>query len=101
MKINEAVAKAMLTQERAFKDVSEIQATRIVKAALAEIAKEIDDMDEGKVVVPGFASFTIKQIEREKDGEKLERKRVMVRVKVRKADAEESADAADDEVDDD
>jgi nucleoid DNA-binding protein len=101
MKINEAVAKAMLTNERAFKDISEAQATRIVKAALAEIAREIDEKDEGKVSVPGFASFTVKQVEREKDGEKSARKRVMVRLKVRKSDSDDAGDAADDEADDD
>lgn len=101
MKVDEAVAKAMLTNERVFKDISEAKATRIVKAALAEIAKEIDETNEGKVSVPGFASFTIKLIEREKDGEKSVRKRVMTRVKVRKSDSDETEDAADDEVDDD
>ncbi|MCC2673606.1 MAG: hypothetical protein K0R89_2502 [Ramlibacter sp.] len=92
MKINEAVAKAMLTNERAFKDISETQATRIVKATLAEIAREIDDMEDGKVSVPGFATFAVKQVEREKDGQTVSLKRILARMKVRRADADESAD---------
>ncbi|MCC2634642.1 MAG: hypothetical protein K0S48_2528 [Ramlibacter sp.] len=100
MKINEAVAKAMLTNERAFKDISEAQATRVVKAALAEIAKEVDETNEGKVSVPGFASFTVKQVERDKDGEKSTRKRIMARMKVRKSDADETDDAVEEDDDD-
>lgn len=101
MKVDEAVAKAMLTNERVFKNISETQATRIVKATLAEIAKEIDETAEGKVSVPGFASFTVKQVEREKDGEKSAHKRVMVRVKARKSDSDKAADTVEDEVEDD
>jgi nucleoid DNA-binding protein len=100
MKINEAVARAMATNERAFKDISETQATRIVKLALAEIAKEIDELSEGKVSIPGFASFTAKQVEREKDGEKSARKRITVRLKARKAE-DESEDADDEDGDED
>lgn len=101
MKINEAVAKAMLTNERAFKDISETQATRIVKAALAEIAQEIDETEDGRVSVPGFATFAVKQVEREKDGKKMALKRILVRLRVRKSDADDAADVADDEAEDD
>lgn len=101
MKINEAVAKAMLNNERAFKDISETQATRIVKAALTEIAQEIDEMEDGRVSVPGFATFAVKQVEREKEGKTVSLKRILVRLRVRKSDADESADAVDDDGDDD
>lgn len=96
MKINEAVALAMLSHEMAFKNISVTRATRIVKLALAEIAKEVDRMDEGKILVPGFATFTIKQVEREKDGEKAAHKRVMVRIRPRKSgDSEDSREETD------
>ncbi|MEJ5992464.1 hypothetical protein WG902_20860 [Ramlibacter sp. PS3R-8] len=101
MKINEAVAQAMLNKERVFKDISEPQAIRIVKAALAEIAKEIDGTQEGKVSVPGFATFKIKQVEIEKDGKKVPLKRIMARMKVRKSDSDEVEDEDEDEDDED
>lgn len=101
MKINEAVAKAMLTNERAFKDISEAQATKIVKAALTEIAQEIEETEDGRVSVPGFATFAVKQVQREKDGKKVALKRILVRLRVRKSDADDAADAVDDEADDD
>lgn len=96
MKINEAVSLAMMEHERAFKGVTEIQATRIVKLTLDEIAKEVDRTDDGKVLVPGFGTFLIKQVEREKDGEKAVRKLVMVRLRARKPeDSDQSAEPAD------
>lgn len=81
MKINEAISQAMAVNERVFKNVNETQAAKIVKFTLAEIAREIEDTDEGTVTVPGFATFTIKQVEREKNGSKSMHKRVTVRVK--------------------
>lgn len=96
MKINEALTQAMLSHERAFKNVSEAQALKIVKLTLAEIAREIDETEEGRVSVPGFATFTIKQVQREKDGEKTATKRVTVRMKARKAESGSDSDANDD-----
>lgn len=84
MKINEAVAQAMISHERAFKDVSEAQAVKIVKVTLAQIVDEIDNIDDGKVTVPGFGTFVIKQVEREKNGEKTTLKRIAVRMKPRR-----------------
>lgn len=81
MKINEAISKAMAVNERVFKNVNETQAAKIVKFTLAEIAREIENTDEGTVTVPGFATFTIKQVEREKNASKSVHKRVTVRVK--------------------
>lgn len=89
MKINEAIAQAMAANERVFKNVTETQAAKIVKFTLAEIAREIEDTDEGTVTVPGFATFSIKQVEREKNGSKSVHKRVTVRVKSPRAPASE------------
>lgn len=92
MKIIEALAQAMSANERAFKNVSELQAARIVKLTLAEIAKKIDETDEGNVTVPGFATFSIKQVDRDKDGSKSSHKRVLVRLQARRSGSTEAED---------
>lgn len=53
------------------------RAARIIRAALARLAQEIDATDEGVVKVPGFGNFRIRQITQDKEGKKVALKRVI------------------------
>lgn len=82
MKISETVSRLIASDEKAFKDIPEARATKLVQLALKEIAKEIDDTDEGRVSVQGLGVFIVKQVEREKaDGVTAAQRRVAFRSK--------------------
>jgi len=66
-----------------------IRAAQIVRAALSEIGKQIDAMDEGVLKVPGFGIFRVRHVEREKDGQKVTVKRVIFVATKRKPEVEE------------
>lgn len=53
--------------------------TRVVRLALEALATEINEREEGAFNVPGFGRITIRAIERERDGESINRKRVGLR----------------------
>jgi hypothetical protein len=54
----------------------------ILRAAFSEIKKEIDGIEDGVVKVPSLGNFRITQVEREVEGKKMIRKRVMFRAAV-------------------
>ena len=59
-------------------------ATRLVKAALMQLAKEIDAAGEGSVRVPGFGVFRITHKEVEKSGNQTMVRRIVFRPIVQK-----------------
>lgn len=46
------------------------RAAKIIKAALVQLGKHIDAENEGTIKVPGVGKFIVRQVEREKGGEK-------------------------------
>lgn len=56
--------------------LSEKQANRFVRKALGEIGSNLAAMDQGILRVQGLGRFNVRQVEREKDGEKVTLKRV-------------------------
>lgn len=52
------------------------KAARIVRAALMQLGKQLAVTDEGIVKVQGFGNFRIKNVEQDKDGEKVIVRRV-------------------------
>jgi len=79
MKIIEVVQKLRASNAKRFGQIPEKQAAALVTAALREILEQLDGTADGKLAVPGFGQFMVKQVEREKDGAKLTRKRVVFR----------------------
>lgn len=55
----------------------EKRAAKIIREALIQLAKHVDSVEEGMVKVPGFGNFNIKNIEREKDGQKVKVRKVI------------------------
>ncbi|MDP2902806.1 MAG: hypothetical protein Q8N96_06820, partial [Methylovulum sp.] len=64
------------------------KAAKIISAALSVLSKQLIETTVGIVKVPGLGAFAVKQVEREKDGEKKTVKRIAFRTpkaKVKKA----------------
>ena len=53
---------------------------RIIAAAFAQIGNQLEQTTEGAVKFPTLGTFTIKQVEREKDGQKLTVKKIGFRI---------------------
>ena len=57
--------------------MNENKIAMILKIAFSHINKEIENVKEGRVIIPGFGNFNICTIENEMDGEKVVRKHIL------------------------
>lgn len=60
-------------------------AGKIIAAAFRQVGKKLAETNEGTVKVPALGTFVIKQLEREKDGQKTVVKKVTFRASKPKA----------------
>ena len=93
MKAIEIVESIKQSNPKLLGKMPEKRAATLVQSVLAELGKQLDAVDNGVVKVQGLGNFRIKQVEREKDGQKVTLKRVSFRkvkrvakAKVAKAD---------------
>jgi hypothetical protein len=91
MKIRETVSELIADNEKAFKDIPEVRAAKLVQRVLEAIGKQIEETAEGRVTVQGLGMFIIKNVEREKDGVKATVKRITFRAKSGAGDGEGAA----------
>lgn len=77
MKIIEIVQSSRAANQELFGEIPDKKIARIVSIVLADIAKQIAAAEEGRIAITGFGSFKTKQVEREKEGEKIAGKRVL------------------------
>lgn len=70
------------------------KAAAVIRKAFQELARTVRETEEGEIKLPGFGVFRIRQVEREKDGEKEAVKRVVFQPAPEKKPAleEDSAD---------
>jgi nucleoid DNA-binding protein len=59
--------------------IPEKHAAAIIRESLRQIAAQVEAMDEGQIKVPGFGEFNVRQVEREKEGQKETIKRIVFR----------------------
>ncbi|MCF8006479.1 MAG: hypothetical protein K9K84_03645 [Methylovulum sp.] len=71
MKAIEIVALIKQNNPDILSKTPEARAAKIIAAAFAEIAKQVQANDQGALKIQALGSFTSKQIEREKEGVKL------------------------------
>ena len=71
MKAIEIVALIKQNNPDILSKTPEARAAKIIAAAFAEIAKQVQASDQGALKIQALGSFTSKQIEREKEGVKL------------------------------
>jgi len=62
-----------------FEKVPDNKAARIIRLALIELGKQIESVDEGSFRVAGFGNFNVRQLEKEKNGQKDMIKRIFFR----------------------
>lgn len=53
---------------------------KIIAAAFAQVGNQLEQTGEGVVKFPALGTFTLKQVEREKDGQKVTVKKMGFRV---------------------
>jgi nucleoid DNA-binding protein len=94
MTLLELVQAAKLDNEKAFGSVNEKRAQAIIRAAFSELSKHIiNAKGDEKITLPNFGTFVAKETEREKDGQKVMRRKIIFRgspPKTKKADKETS-----------
>jgi len=76
MKPSELVGLIKKQEPKLLGQMPDRKVVRIIRAAFAQIGREIDALKEGVVKVPGFGNFRAREAEREKDGQKSIVKRV-------------------------
>lgn len=80
MNANEIVEKIRAESPALLSKIDDKVATRVVRATLAEIGKQLSQVEDGAVNLPGLGRFRIKQVEREKEGEKTAAKRIRFKI---------------------
>jgi len=79
MTINELVDQVKATAGKQLEAVPDPKARALVRAALAEIGKQIEAGGEEPVRIPGLGVFRSSEVEREKDGQKSVVKKITFR----------------------
>lgn len=79
MKVIELIEAIKNEQPDALGKVADKRAARIVRAALAEIARQIDASEEGTVKIAGLGNFRVRNVKRGKEGEEKTVRRVAFR----------------------
>lgn len=77
MTVLELVQAAQISKPGVFSKINEKRATAIVRAALAELNKEIKKTEEGKVTVPVLGTFVAQKLKVQKEGSETIRRRVV------------------------
>ncbi|MDO9106918.1 MAG: HU family DNA-binding protein [Methylovulum sp.] len=68
------------------------EAAKILSLAFAELGKQLGSTTEGPIKIPGLGVFKIKQVEREKEGQKVTVKRIGFRTMKARVKAKKSAE---------
>ncbi len=79
MKAIEIVESIKQSNPKLLGKMPEQRAASLVQAVLAELGKQLDAVDTGVLKVQGLGNFRIRQVEREKEGQKVTLKRVTFR----------------------
>jgi nucleoid DNA-binding protein len=71
MKLTEIVELIKSDNPQLLGKMPDKKAAQIVRAVLGQVGKSVAGTAEGVVKVPGLGNFRVKNVEREKDGQKL------------------------------
>ena len=84
MKILELVKASKSKQPEAFSKINDREAAKMAKAIFEQISRQIDEAGDGPLRVPGLGVFKIKSVERQKEGNLVMTRRVLLRPAVYK-----------------
>lgn len=79
MKLNEVVKLARETNESAFGKVNDQRAVKILRAAFQQVKNQLETAEDGKVVIDGLGRFVIRNVQHEKDGVTVTKRKVVFR----------------------
>ncbi|PSJ48038.1 hypothetical protein C7H85_04365 [Zobellella endophytica] len=79
MKPIEIAEKIMQESPDVLGTVPANRAARIIRAAFEQLVIELQNTDEGKVTVPKLGNFIVRRVDTEKNGEKVQVKRIIFR----------------------
>lgn len=79
MKLEEIVKTARAADKSAFGKVNDKRAIKILRAAFRQVNSQVESTKDGNVAIGGLGRFAIKNVEREKDGVKVTKRRVIYR----------------------
>lgn len=79
MKPNELLESIKKEKPELLSGLPDKKAVVIIRLALAQLAQQIDALEDGALKVPGLGIFQVRQVEREKDGQKVFVKRIVFR----------------------
>lgn len=60
-------------------DVPEKRAAAVIREAFVQLAKKLEEQEEGLLRVPGFGSFQVRLVNKEKEGTQASIKRILFR----------------------
>ena len=84
MKLIELAQKIQKDNTKSLGKMNEKKIALIIRKALKEIKGEIGNADEGKIKIPMLGSFSIRMVEKEKEGKKEMIKRIFFRLAKKK-----------------
>ena len=73
----EIVALIGIGKPNLLENLHEEQAVKLIREAFLLVTKEIGAVDEGVIKVPGLGSFRVRQVEQQKEGQKIKLRRVI------------------------
>jgi hypothetical protein len=77
MKIEDIIQKARAGNETSFGKVSDKRAAKILRAAFRQVNSQLELTKSGTLRINGLGQFTIRKIERETNGVKATKRRVI------------------------
>ncbi len=92
MKALEIVEKIKQESPALFGGMPDKKAVRLVKEVLSQVAKQVESAEDGKLSVPSLGTFRVRQVERDKEGEKVSIKKIGFKLAKIKADSGSEAE---------
>ena len=79
MNLEEIVKNARAENQSAFGKVNDKRAIKILRAAFKQVNSQLESVKDGNLTIGGLGRFVIKNVEHEKDGVKVTKRRVIFR----------------------
>ena len=77
MKLDDIVKTARATDNSAFGKVNDRRAVKILRAAFRQVNSQLESTKDGNLTIRGLGRFAIENVEREKEGVKVTKRRVI------------------------
>lgn len=79
MQILDLINQAREADPELFKGMKDRRAAKLTRAVMEQLLKELDGAPGGKLTVGGFGTFVVKNVQHERDGNVILKKRIVFR----------------------